>query len=58
MSFEMVEKMIPSGELASNCIIAGNPKNPPLLLLHGAGPGASAMSVSYTHLTLPTSDLV
>jgi len=44
MSFEMVEKMIPSGELASNCIIAGNPKNPPLLLLHGAGPGASAMS--------------
>ncbi|HAI96003.1 MAG: 2-hydroxy-6-oxo-6-phenylhexa-2,4-dienoate hydrolase [Cycloclasticus sp.] len=44
MSFEMVEKMIPSGELASNCIIAGNPENPPLLLLHGAGPGASAMS--------------
>lgn len=44
MSFDMVEKMIPSGELASNCLIAGNPKNPPLLLLHGAGPGASAAS--------------
>ncbi|MEO1888551.1 MAG: alpha/beta hydrolase [Cycloclasticus sp.] len=44
MSFDMVEKMIPSGELASNCLIAGDPKNPPLLLLHGAGPGASAGS--------------
>jgi len=44
MSFEMVEKMIPSGALASNCLVAGNPKNPPLLLLHGAGPGASAAS--------------
>ena len=44
MSFEMVEKMIPSGKLASNCLVAGNPKNPPLLLLHGAGPGASAAS--------------
>jgi 2-hydroxymuconate-semialdehyde hydrolase len=44
MSFPPHEKMIPSGELASNCLLAGNPKNPPLLLLHGAGPGASAAS--------------
>lgn len=44
MSYDVQEKMIPSGELASNCMIGGDPKNPPLLLLHGAGPGASAMS--------------
>ncbi|MBT5701287.1 MAG: alpha/beta fold hydrolase [Gammaproteobacteria bacterium] len=44
MVFDAHEKMIPSGELASNCLLAGDPKNPPLLLLHGAGPGASAAS--------------
>jgi len=44
MSVAPYEKIIPSGELASNCLFAGDSKNPTLLLLHGAGPGASAAS--------------
>lgn len=44
MSIDIVEKIIPSGRYKSNVLIAGNPSNPPLILMHGAGPGASASS--------------
>ncbi len=44
MSHPTVEKKIASGALASHCLLAGDPKNPAVILLHGAGPGASAMS--------------
>lgn len=44
MSIDIVEKMIPSGRYKSNVLIAGNPSNPTLILMHGAGPGASASS--------------
>lgn len=41
---EVTEKRIPSGKLASHTLLAGDPKSPPLVLLHGAGPGAHAGS--------------
>lgn len=44
MSIDIVEKIVPSGRYKSNVLIAGNPSNPPLILMHGAGPGASASS--------------
>lgn len=44
MSHQLIEKKISSGALASHCLLAGDPKNPALILLHGAGPGASAVS--------------
>lgn len=40
MSDVFVEKRVQSGKLASHVLIAGDPKNPPLMLIHGAGPGA------------------
>ena len=44
MSTSVVEKKIPSGAIASHVLLAGDPKNPPAILLHGAGPGATAAS--------------
>lgn len=44
MNIDVHEKMVPSGALASHCLFAGDPENPPIILLHGAGPGASAAS--------------
>lgn len=44
MSFKIIEDRFPSGRLASHAMVAGNPKNPALILLHGAGPGAHAAS--------------
>jgi pimeloyl-ACP methyl ester carboxylesterase len=44
MSDVFVEKRVQSGKLASHVLIAGDPKNPPLMLIHGAGPGAHAAS--------------
>lgn len=44
MSLDIIEKIIPSGRYKSNVLMAGNPGNPPLILMHGAGPGASASS--------------
>ncbi|MBF6567597.1 MAG: alpha/beta fold hydrolase [Candidatus Binataceae bacterium] len=44
MATGFIEKRIPSGKLTSNALIAGDPKSPALILLHGAGPGASAAS--------------
>lgn len=41
---EVTEKMFPSGKLASHAMVAGDPKNPAVLLIHGAGPGAHAAS--------------
>jgi len=41
---KIVEQRFPSGRLASHAMVAGNPKNPALILLHGAGPGAHAAS--------------
>ena len=40
----VVEKKIQSGDICSHVLLAGDPKNPPALLLHGAGPGATAAS--------------
>jgi pimeloyl-ACP methyl ester carboxylesterase len=40
----VVEEKIQSGAIASHVLLAGDPKNPPALLLHGAGPGATAAS--------------
>lgn len=37
MNTDVHEKMVPSGELASHCLFAGDPNNPPIILLHGAG---------------------
>jgi len=44
MSFKIIEDRFPSGRLASHAMVAGDPKNPALILLHGAGPGAHAAS--------------
>ncbi|MGK2940477.1 MAG: alpha/beta fold hydrolase [Immundisolibacter sp.] len=44
MSTSIVEKTIQSGALASHVLLAGDPKAPPAILLHGAGPGATAAS--------------
>ncbi len=44
MSHEVIEKRFPSGALASHAMVAGDPTSPALILLHGAGPGASASS--------------
>ena len=44
MSFKIIEDRFPSGRLASHAMVAGNPNNPALILLHGAGPGAHAAS--------------
>ncbi|MCG2634309.1 MAG: alpha/beta fold hydrolase [Gammaproteobacteria bacterium] len=44
MSYEITEQRIPSGALASHTLLAGDPRNPAVLLMHGAGPGASAAS--------------
>ncbi len=44
MSIKIIEKTFPSGRLASHAMVAGDPKNPALILLHGAGPGAHAAS--------------
>ncbi|WP_372696310.1 alpha/beta fold hydrolase, partial [Immundisolibacter sp.] len=40
----VVEEKIQSGAITSHVLLAGDPKNPPALLLHGAGPGATAAS--------------
>ncbi len=42
MSTSIIEKKIASGALASHVLLAGNPKAPPAILLHGAGPGVTA----------------
>jgi 2-hydroxymuconate-semialdehyde hydrolase len=44
--YKVTEKRIAPGrgKLASHTLLAGDPKSPPLLLLHGAGPGAHAGS--------------
>ena len=44
MSTEIIEKRIASGELESHCLVAGDPSKPAAILLHGAGPGATAAS--------------
>lgn len=44
MNVDITERRFPSGRLASHAMVAGNPKNPALILLHGAGPGAHAAS--------------
>ncbi len=44
MTTSVVEKKIQSGAIASHVLLAGDPKNPPAILLHGAGPGATAAS--------------
>lgn len=44
MSLKIVEKRFPSGRFSSHAMVAGNPDNPALILMHGAGPGASAAS--------------
>lgn len=44
MSVDIVEKMIPSGRYKSNVLMAGDSSKPTLILMHGAGPGASASS--------------
>lgn len=44
MNDAIVEKRVPSGRFASHVMIGGNPENPPLIMLHGAGPGAHAAS--------------
>ncbi len=41
---EVTEQRVPSGKLESHTLFAGDPKSPPLVLLHGAGPGAHAAS--------------
>ena len=41
---KLIEDRFPSGKLASHAMVAGDPKNPALILLHGAGPGAHAAS--------------
>jgi pimeloyl-ACP methyl ester carboxylesterase len=41
---EVVEKRLESGKYASHTLLAGDPQAPPLILLHGAGPGAHAGS--------------
>jgi len=41
---KVVEKLIPSGKLASHTLVAGDPAAPAVILLHGAGPGAHAGS--------------
>jgi pimeloyl-ACP methyl ester carboxylesterase len=41
---EVIEKRIGSGKYASHTLLAGDPKSPALVLLHGAGPGAHAAS--------------
>lgn len=43
-SAEVVEKLFQSGKYASNAIVAGDPANPAVMLIHGAGPGAHAGS--------------
>lgn len=43
-TYEVTEQRYPSGKLASNALVAGDPKSRPLVLLHGAGPGAHAAS--------------
>ncbi|UCV17767.1 alpha/beta fold hydrolase [Ferribacterium limneticum] len=44
MTYKLIEERIPSGQFTSHVMMAGDPKNPPLILMHGAGPGASASS--------------
>lgn len=44
MSVNITEQKLPSGQYRSHVMLAGDPKNPPLILMHGAGPGASAAS--------------
>lgn len=44
MAHTLTEKRFPSGKLASHAMVQGDPKAPALILLHGAGPGASASS--------------
>jgi 2-hydroxymuconate-semialdehyde hydrolase len=44
MTTSIIEDRFPSGKLASHAMVAGDKKNPALILLHGAGPGAHAAS--------------
>ena len=44
MKHKVIEQRFPSGALASHAMVSGDPKAPALILLHGAGPGASASS--------------
>ncbi|AMG75148.1 alpha/beta fold hydrolase [Sphingopyxis granuli] len=44
MSEAFVEKRLPTKPYETHVMIGGDPANPPLLLVHGAGPGASAGS--------------
>jgi 2-hydroxymuconate-semialdehyde hydrolase len=44
MTYRLIEERMPSGKYTSHVMMAGNPDNPPLILMHGAGPGASAAS--------------
>ena len=44
MSTAFTEQRIQSGALTSHVLTAGDPSSPALVLLHGAGPGASAAS--------------
>jgi pimeloyl-ACP methyl ester carboxylesterase len=43
-TIEITEKRFQSGNLASHALVAGSPDSPAVMLLHGAGPGASAAS--------------
>jgi pimeloyl-ACP methyl ester carboxylesterase len=44
MAVKIIEERYPSGKLGSHAMVAGDPKAPALMLLHGAGPCAHAVS--------------
>ena len=44
MAHEIIEKRLEGGPLASHTLLCGDPSKPAAILLHGAGPGASAAS--------------
>lgn len=46
---EVSERRVEGRGLTSHCLFSGNPGNPAVLLLHGAGPGANA-AANWLHL--------
>jgi pimeloyl-ACP methyl ester carboxylesterase len=47
--YHVTEKQVEGRGLTSHCLFSGNPDNPAVLLLHGAGPGANA-AANWLHL--------
>ena len=44
MAHEIIEKKLKAGGLTSHTLLCGDPSKPAAILMHGAGPGASAAS--------------